>query len=169
MWIALAGRGHIQSGVIFRGKVKHCPKAPPLPVQPTQLRHPPSTPHGFRGAGRRPSQHPRPQGTPPLGFTPYTSPQSSLHSQRPAEAKGREERQPRPHPGRHWSPACPPRAGESHPPLHPQHMVQVPCSPGKPEQPQAHPALSIAANTPAPGRKILFPVLWSFAETGKLS
>ena len=112
MWVALAGRGHSQSGVTFRGKVKRCPKAPPLQVQPTQLRHPPSILHGFRGARRRPSQHPRPQGTPPLGFTPYKSPQSFLHSQRPVEAKGREERQPRPHPGRHQSPTCPPRAGE---------------------------------------------------------
>ena len=38
---------------------------PKAPVQPTQVKNAPSTPHGFRGAGRRPSQHPRPQGTPP--------------------------------------------------------------------------------------------------------
>lgn len=51
----------------------------------------------------------------------------------------------------------------------PSKWSQVPCSLEKPGQPQTHPTLPTAANPPAPGRRIVFPVLLSSAETGKLS
>ena len=168
MWIALAGRGHIQSGMTFRGKVKHCPKTPPLPCSlPSSGTL--QAPH----MGLEVQEGDLPDTPDHRELLLWASP----HIPAPkAPCTARDQRRQRA--GKRGSPGLTqgdigvprvPREQESPAPhCIPSTWSRFPAAQGT-GQPQAHPALYTAANTPGPRRKILFPMLQSSAETGKLS
>lgn len=156
-----------------------------IPPSRVQAWPPPLGPHGKssepephwcreywpRGAGRRSSQHSRPQGIVSPGSKPYAHSKAPCCSQRPLRHRLGEQRKPRPTLDETRHHQCP--RSRSPPNSLPQDScglkpLRVPW-PGDPSQHCPTQLSHTATNTPSPRKekKILFPL--STAETGKFS